>query len=79
MMYRNTNEHNNNLDSLRYTFGTKVWTPISMSVIWTEAAREQRTVFSYSPDSKVIVKAVTEMSAIINKMKEALNGTTQPA
>ncbi|MEL7434866.1 MAG: ParA family protein [Chloroflexota bacterium] len=66
---RGTLEQETNLEVLRKRFGERVWSPIPMRTIWSEAATAKRTVFALAPGSK------TEADAwrYVNKMEEALN------
>lgn len=51
-MYRqSTLEHRENLEELTASFGDLVWPALPQRTVWTEAARLQRTVFSFAPQS----------------------------
>lgn len=48
---RQTLEHTEMLNQLQAAFKEKVWTPLPDRIIWSEAARASRPVFSYAPES----------------------------
>ncbi len=69
---RGTLEQETNLEVLRERFGDKVWDPIPMRTIWSEAATAKRTVFSLAPQSKTAADAWR----FVNKMEEVVNVST---
>lgn len=52
-----TIEHQENYRMLKEQFGDTVWPPLKLSVAWEEAAMQQRTVYSYAPDSDAALEA----------------------
>jgi len=63
-----TLEHQEKLRSLREGFGSMVWNPIPMSVVWEEAFARQRTIFSYAYDHP----AVNDAWKIVQRTKETV-------
>lgn len=68
-----TAEHRENFKQLQSTFGSLVWNPLPMSVVWEEAMARQRTVFNYAYDHPVVADAWK----IVRKVKEQTTNGTQ--
>jgi len=68
-MYRSkTVEHSENLTMLREKFGELVWTPITQSIVWSEATAMRRPVFALAPDNR----AATEALSVVDHVQEAI-------
>ncbi|MBT4510869.1 MAG: ParA family protein [Chloroflexi bacterium] len=52
MHRQGTVEHSENLLILQEHFGSVVWEPIPLGIVWAEATGQRRTVFSIAPNSK---------------------------
>lgn len=68
----NTLEHNDLLKGLHERFPEHIWNPIHDRIIWSEAARASRPVFSYAPRTK----AAEEAWSLVDRAEEALNRVT---
>jgi chromosome partitioning protein len=56
-MFRgSTLEHQENLQELQNEYGSAVWSPVSLSTIWAEAARVQRMVWNTAPGTKAALE-----------------------
>ena len=68
MFRRKTLEQIELLESLQSNFGDKVWEPIALSTIWSEASRMKRPVFSFAPGSKPATEAWHMVDTFIARM-----------
>jgi chromosome partitioning protein len=63
-----TLEHPDMLEQLKAAFGDVVWTPIPDRILWTEAARAYRPVFSYAPGTT----AAKDAWKMVNRTEEVV-------
>ncbi|MEM9950217.1 MAG: ParA family protein [Chloroflexota bacterium] len=61
--------HQRNVDSLRNAFGEKVWRPIALRTIWTEASNFYQPVFLAAPDSA----AAADAMYVVSQAEKELN------
>lgn len=62
----NTLEHPDMLEQLKNAFGHLVWEPVHDRILWTEAARAYRPVFSYAPGTH----AARDAWKVVNRTEE---------
>lgn len=65
---RDTIAHDVGLEELQAKYGDKVWTPVKLNTIWTEASHERQVLYTYAPTSK----AATEAWSVTSKVAEAV-------
>jgi len=61
--------HQQNLQTLRNSFGTKVWQPLALRTVWGEASLMRRSVFNFAPDSR----AAHEAWNIVGRVEESIS------
>lgn len=65
---RNTALHDLSLEELTALYKHRVWTPVRLNTIWTEASHEHQVLFRYAPSSE----AAQEAWAVVGKVVESV-------
>jgi chromosome partitioning protein len=61
---KSTVMHNTVLEGLRDTYGEAVWDPLTLSIVYQEAAYERRLLFNYPPAGG----AIRQMESLVNRV-----------